>query len=65
MQSFMQMTEFSQDDLYRATRHYVENQAEFVREAEATVVEWRYATAAMRGMYPLFETIEFRGSDWE
>lgn len=58
------MIEFTQQELHKATSEYQENRDQIVSRAEASVVEWKYASAEMFGMFPLFEAIEFRGSNW-
>ena len=58
------MLEFTQQELYKATTEYQENRDQIVSRAEAPVVEWKYAGAEMFGMFPLFDAVDFRGSDW-
>ncbi len=58
------MIEFTQQELYEATSHYQENREQLISRAEASVVDWKYASHEMLGMFPLFDAIGFRGSNW-
>ncbi|HJT33076.1 MAG TPA: hypothetical protein VJ783_13625 [Pirellulales bacterium] len=58
------MIEFAQRDLFDAATHYMQERDKIVSFAEASVVNWRCATAEMFGHCPLFHAIGFRGTGW-
>ena len=60
------MITFTQSQLYDAVQHYVRNQEALLADANASVIEWKYADEEMFGLFPLFNEIGFRGDNkWQ
>jgi len=56
------MTEFTQPELYEAVQRYERDREQLMAEAEAAVVNWRFADDQMCSPLPHYDAIEYRAS---
>jgi hypothetical protein len=55
---------FTQPALFEAMQQYQRSERKLLAEANASVVEWKFASEDMFGLFPLFDQIGFHADDY-